>query len=569
MMINSPTIGGDDDVYNNINKSQQQRQQQQHKLRITKQRIQRIRTIIHNLLERPSSSKAAQFISIFVFILIAVSCLSLMIQTVPQYYNQDNMLWFIIDTIIVAIFTIEFIFRLLCTPNIVQFCFDVLNLMDLVAIVPYFINFVLVDAHVNVNVISVIRVIRIFRVFKLSRHSTPIKLMTQALANSLDILYLAVVFLSVALMVSSSCVYYAERGSWDNIRRQWIRCIETDPFTDKCSSYQISPFQSIVHSIWWSLTTLTTVGYGDSYPITAWGKLVGGVTMLCGVLVIALPASLLGQKFEIEYQKHRDKERLRMQEREKLRLQQEATETKAEEIINKIVTTSGNTLRRSMSRGSHYFQSKRKSMDATRSIEMQDVSGHHSRSSSLTTVEVSPRVSQDAATVGSNEHHQNVQSQFQQPDVSKESDGNNKAKRIASALFVKASQSGSHKSTTSTTAAIAATPSSIVMCYVTIIVNGEQVMKQIIPSKGSLFLSAFVQKQVKKIVENLFIQKLTVTSEDYEIDLDNSVLLQQYADSNSHFKVRIDIQSSLSEDENTILVEQAETISPITPFDLE
>lgn len=102
----------------------------------------------------------------------------------------------------------------------------------------------------------------------------------------------------VILLASSALMYFIERGDFHKNDMTWYR-------TGKDGKPEVSPFQSIVHSFWWSIVTLTTTGYGDAVPVTGPGKLVAALTMTCGILVIALPTSIIGSNFNNEWALHR------------------------------------------------------------------------------------------------------------------------------------------------------------------------------------------------------------------------------------------------------------------------
>jgi hypothetical protein len=89
-------------------------------------------------------------------------------------------------------------------------------------------------------------------------------------------------------------------------------------------SNTLSPFQSIPHTFWWCIVTITTVGYGDTYPVTWLGKIIGGLTMLMGILVLAFPISLLGANFTDQWKaaaKEKEKRRAMRRLKKKVHIQ--------------------------------------------------------------------------------------------------------------------------------------------------------------------------------------------------------------------------------------------------------
>jgi len=128
-------------------------------------------------------------------------------------------------------------------------------------------------------------VLRLFRVFRLIR-ITQVQLLLLAISKSMDVLGAILMYLLIALLIASTLIYYLERGKFDAKTRQFV-----------LSNGTVSPFQNIPICAWWAIVSMTTTGYGDMIPTSALGKLVGGASIVVGVLVIALPSMIIGRKF--------------------------------------------------------------------------------------------------------------------------------------------------------------------------------------------------------------------------------------------------------------------------------
>ena len=196
--------------------------------------------------------------------------------------------FFIIETGCIVWFSSELLIRFVACPVKLAFFKNAMNFIDVIAIMPYFITLgtVIADESKQSNqamslaILRVIRLVRVFRIFKLSRHSKGLQILGQTLKASMRELGLLMFFLFIGVILFSSAVYFAELDLEDNM------------------------FQSIPASFWWAVVTMTSVGYGDLYPLGVWGKMVGGVCAICGVLTIALPVPVIVSNFN--YFRHRE-----------------------------------------------------------------------------------------------------------------------------------------------------------------------------------------------------------------------------------------------------------------------
>uniref|UniRef100_A0A3Q4GA28 Potassium voltage-gated channel, Shaw-related subfamily, member 3a n=2 Tax=Pseudocrenilabrinae TaxID=318546 RepID=A0A3Q4GA28_NEOBR len=258
------------------------------------------------LFEDPYSSKYARYVafaSLF-FILLSISTFCLETHEVfNTIYNKtenvtvgnvtrEEVRWLTyVEGVCVIWFTIEVMARVIFCPDKAEFFRSALNIIDFVAIVPFYLEVALsgLSSKTAKDVLSflrVVRFVRILRIFKLTRHFVGLRVLGHTLRASTNEFLLLIIFLALGVLIFATMIYYAER-------------IGADPDDPTAAAH--TNFKNIPIGFWWAVVTMTTLGYGDMYPETWSGMLVGALCALAGVLTIAMPVPVIVNNFGMYY----------------------------------------------------------------------------------------------------------------------------------------------------------------------------------------------------------------------------------------------------------------------------
>eukprot|EP00743_Colponemidia_sp_Colp-15_P010711 GILK01011831.1.p1 GENE.GILK01011831.1~~GILK01011831.1.p1 ORF type:complete len:432 (+),score=37.71 GILK01011831.1:109-1404(+) len=251
---------------------------------------------LHLLLFAPQSSLAANFVCCTITFCIFFSIMCNVIQSVPEY--EDYNFWFIQDCVVTTLFTVEFAARIFSAGDTMRFVLSPLNLLDLSAILPFYfaVGFSSMHLAAIAHTLRIARLARMLRIFRVTQHSENVVMLQMAIRRNKSALKLLVIGVVFAILFFSSLICALERGDWDHVQRAYVR-----------EDHLPSPFASIPASAWWTVVTITTVGYGDVVPFTPAGKAVGAAAMLFGVFFFTFPITVLASTFQALWmeRKHR------------------------------------------------------------------------------------------------------------------------------------------------------------------------------------------------------------------------------------------------------------------------
>lgn len=255
-------------------------------------RMDKVRSKVWRAFENPHSSFIAAVIQLFILGCIIVSSLCIHLESMTTL-DQYEYLWASLEVLFVVVFSTEYVIRFWAAPmSSYDFILERYNLIDLVAILPFYIvvGAEALEAATGYELavdIAIIRTLRLMRIFKIAKYSHSTQLLLGSLQRAAPELLFLLGFLALGLVFFGTMMFAVEQGDWNEKLQCHVRAGESD----------CSPFESIPGTFYWGVTTMTTVGYGDVLPTTRAGTFVACATMFMGILVIALPVTMISNAF--------------------------------------------------------------------------------------------------------------------------------------------------------------------------------------------------------------------------------------------------------------------------------
>ena len=227
-------------------------------------------------------TKEGKQFDIFLLIAIVISVIGVILSSNQQIKESYGVLLSLVEWLFTILFTVEYALRIYTAKNKRKYLFSFMGIVDLLSIVPTYLFFFYPPIHVLVD-IRVIRLIRIFRIYGLTRYMRGAHTMQIALRSSRPKITVFLLFLSITVTVIGTLMYIIEGQS--------------------------NGFEDIPKSIYWTIVTMTTVGYGDVVPITPVGRTLAALLMILGYAIIALPTGIVSAEItkEVEQQKNNSK----------------------------------------------------------------------------------------------------------------------------------------------------------------------------------------------------------------------------------------------------------------------
>ena len=220
----------------------------------------KIRAIVED-----NTTKKGKYFDYFIQLIIVLSLISFSLETLPNISKEFRLVLEKFEFVSIVIFSIEYVLRVLVTKKPLRYIFSFYGIIDVLAILPFYLN-----RFLDLRFLRAFRVFRIFRALKLIRYNKALNRFNVAFKIVKEELVLFFIVILIMLFIVSAGIYSFENEAQPEI------------------------FKSVFHSGWWSIVTLTTVGYGDVYPITLGGKVFTFFVLMIGIGVVAVPAGLVG-----------------------------------------------------------------------------------------------------------------------------------------------------------------------------------------------------------------------------------------------------------------------------------
>jgi len=303
-----------------------------------------LRKTIFFLFDSPQMSRLGKVIALWMLAVIMIVTATFVLESMPalntvpdECQNEKTVencepqppeIFHYIEVVGISIFTIDYLLRI-CTVHVCRpfecglevdpddvgmpgwkvtylYACQLMNIIDLLAILPFYLQIVGIAGTGATSVLRILRLVRVFRVLRMPQLSSCVAMFGQIITDSLPALFLLNFMTLLACVLISSCIVFAE-GQHYSVDRDKLDPIsgaaEGAYIRPHVSGYgwEVSPFTDIPYAFWWFFATATTVGYGDVYPTTTFGRCLGLVTFYVGIILLALPITIIGGYFSKHY----------------------------------------------------------------------------------------------------------------------------------------------------------------------------------------------------------------------------------------------------------------------------
>jgi Ion transport protein. len=248
-----------------------------------------IKDVVYGLFDDERGNQPGDhFVHYFISGLILLNVLLIFLESYKSIANTYADLFYRIELFSIVVFSIEYVIRIWIADRVypqlsptkarLKYIFSFMGVVDLLAILPFYLPMLFA---IDLRVMRLLRLFRLLRIFKLNRHSKALRLVLEVFNKTKNDILVTIFIVSVLLVIAATLMYDIENEA------------------------QPEAFENIGQAMWWSVATLTTVGYGDIYPVTGLGKFLSGVIALLGIGIVALPTGIISSAYIDEIQKRK------------------------------------------------------------------------------------------------------------------------------------------------------------------------------------------------------------------------------------------------------------------------
>lgn len=262
-------------------------------------RMAAIKKRVYEIIEKSQpGDRMSRLFDLVLVILIVLNVAAIILASFESIDKTFHRAFFFFEVFSVAVFTVEYALRVwtatikmkarirLC--SIIRYIFSPMAVVDLLAILPFYLPFLL---PLDLRFLRILRLTRLLRLLKIQRYSESLQLIGKVLKQKKEELVVTIFVTFILIVFASTLMFYLE------------------------ADVQPEQFPNIISAFWWAIATLTTIGYGDVYPVTGWGRLLSGIIAILGIGLVALPTGILSSAF-VEELSSRKKAKLVHQDRE-------------------------------------------------------------------------------------------------------------------------------------------------------------------------------------------------------------------------------------------------------------
>ncbi|MBT8204470.1 MAG: ion transporter [Eudoraea sp.] len=213
---------------------------------------------------------AGKFFDIVLLVVILYSVIIVMLESVPWFDEQYHGFLDISEWVVTILFTIEYVLRIICIKRPSKYIFSFFGVIDFLSTIPKYLSYLVVGSQ-YFAALRALRLLRVFRILKLVRFVGESNNLVRALKASRTKIFIFVFFVLIISVLLGTIMYLVEGPE--------------------------NGFNSIPHSVYWTIVTITTVGYGDISPQTALGQFIATFVMIIGYAIIAVPTGIVTVEF--------------------------------------------------------------------------------------------------------------------------------------------------------------------------------------------------------------------------------------------------------------------------------